>query len=105
MDLLDGSCSESYDASRGWPHILRRRIAILDPSDAPGQVPVVVSRWLAPTLPSSVELPTFDPVPSLPLCERTHRGSPLNRQTRLSAGCSSAKGSTPKREEEPSRAA
>src|SRR3989442_333776 len=73
--------------SRVWPHILRRRIAILDPSDAPGQVPAVVSRWLAPAPRSSVELPKFDPVPSPPLCERTHRGSPLNRQTRLSAGC------------------
>src|SRR6267142_5558443 len=25
--------------------------------------------------------------PSPPLCERSHRGSPLNRQTQLSAGC------------------
>src|ERR1700682_4673422 len=58
--------------------ILPRRIVILDPSGAPGQVPGVGSRWLAAAPRSSVELPKLDPVPSPPLCERTHRGSPLD---------------------------
>jgi hypothetical protein len=37
---------------------------------APGQVPVVDSRWLAAAPRPSVALPKFDPVPSPPLCEK-----------------------------------
>src|SRR5712664_2060132 len=79
MDLLAGSCSESRGCSQGPLRILPRRIVVLDPSGAPGQVPAGVSRWLAPALRSSVAWPKFDPVPSPPLCERSHRGSPLDR--------------------------